>query len=62
MIERRGPSHQPVFVVVAWAEAGSLGRIESAETEARSKKEAERAAAEGLMVRLEEEGLVAAVP
>jgi Cft2 family RNA processing exonuclease/dsRNA-specific ribonuclease len=62
LIERRGPSHQPVFVVVAWAEAGSLGRIESAETEARSKKEAERAAAEGLMVRLEEEGLVAAVP
>ena len=58
LIERRGPSHQPVFVVVAWAEAGSFGRIESARTEARSKKDAERAAAEGLMDRLEQEGVV----
>jgi Cft2 family RNA processing exonuclease/dsRNA-specific ribonuclease len=58
LIERRGPSHQPVFVVVAWAEAGSFGRIESARTEARSKKDAERAAAEGLMDRLEEVGVV----
>lgn len=52
VVDRRGPSHQPVFVVVAWANVPE-GRVEGTAVEARSKKQGEREAAEALLERLE---------
>jgi len=52
LLESRGPSHQPVFVVRAWAQLPSMGRIEGPEVEARSKKKAEGEAATALLDQL----------
>jgi dsRNA-specific ribonuclease len=58
LVGQRGPSHQPTFVVKAWAKSDSGRRIEGEEVEARSKKQAECAAAEALIERLAEENIV----
>ena len=59
LLERSGPSHQPIFVMGAWATvSGDEGRLRGADVRAGSKKDAERVAAEALMDRLREEGLV----
>jgi Cft2 family RNA processing exonuclease/dsRNA-specific ribonuclease len=47
-LERRGPAHQPVFVVRGWTE-GDGGRSFTASFEARSRKDAEAAAAPALL-------------
>ncbi|MBI5535672.1 MAG: MBL fold metallo-hydrolase [Deltaproteobacteria bacterium] len=56
--DRRGPSHQPVFAVIAWASLPDKSTIESDLAEAPSKKAAERDAAQRLVDRLADVGLV----
>ncbi|MBU0646787.1 hypothetical protein KJ611_04965, partial [Patescibacteria group bacterium] len=56
--DHRGPSHQPVFVVVAWATTRDGSRLEGEPAEAPSKKAAQRDAAERLLDRLSEHGLL----
>jgi Cft2 family RNA processing exonuclease/dsRNA-specific ribonuclease len=56
--DHRGPSHQPIFVVVAWASVRDGSRLEGEPAEAPSKKAAQRDAAERLLDRLSEHGLV----
>ena len=56
--ERRGPIHQPVFVVVAWALLAAGSRVAAEPCEASSKKDAEHASADRLLSRLADEGVV----
>jgi dsRNA-specific ribonuclease len=49
---QQGPSHQPLFVVEAWAQAPSGERIRDCQGEARSKKDAQRIAAAALLERI----------
>lgn len=53
LVEHLGPSHQPVFVMTAWAELPSGERRTTDRVEAGSKKEAQLAAAADLLASLE---------
>ena len=49
LIERRGPSHQPVFVMAAWAQMPGGRRVQTEEVSAAARKGAERQAAQLLV-------------
>ncbi len=57
--DRRGPVHQPVFVIVAWARLPDGSTLEGDACESGSKKSAERDAADRLASRLATAGIIA---
>ena len=57
LLEQAGPSHQPTFVMVAWANLPDGRNVRSEPAGAPSKKAAQAAAANGLLDRLAAEGV-----
>jgi len=53
LIDHQGPSHQPIFVMTAWAELPGGNRCTTDPVTAGSKKEAQIAAADALRTLLE---------
>ena len=53
LVDHQGPSHQPIFVITAWAELPGGKRYTTDRIEAGSKKEAQLAAADALRTVLE---------
>jgi dsRNA-specific ribonuclease len=49
LVERSGPSHQPTFVVAAWAQKSGGDRVQTDKVSAAAKKSAERQAAQLLV-------------
>jgi len=57
LLEETGPSHQPTFVMVAWARLPDGRSLQSEPAVAPSKKAAQAASADRLLARLAEDGL-----
>ncbi len=57
LLDQKGPSHQPTFVMTAWAKTPDGGTLRSEPTGAPSKKAAQTAAAERLLLLLVAEGI-----